>query len=263
MTLFSSLYAAFLDEELGTDDSTTLFTTPRRKAAINKGIQQFAELTECFQRSATCAMVGGTAEYDLNSTTTIAGGDFLRFSKQPVEFHYVDSSSNEIMLAGDDLIRRDIAWLDKYEPGWRMSTVNSSVMQVPQVWYERLEGGKRLIGFWPTPSTGSSAAAFAVIPYVAQPPIVTSDTSEPFQLGANVRVDLRIWHQAAVHYGAHQLEKLRRDDMASDKQLQKFLGYVQRFVANTRTKGGQGLTMARNYFNRRGRPTLSERDPRT
>ena len=35
-----------------------------------------------------------------------------------------------------------------------------------------------------------------------------------------------------VHYAAHQLEKLRRDEQASDRQLQKFLGYVQQYRFN-------------------------------
>ena len=49
MTLFSSLYSARLDRELGTDDSTVLFTTARRKAAINEGQAEFADLTECLR----------------------------------------------------------------------------------------------------------------------------------------------------------------------------------------------------------------------
>jgi hypothetical protein len=46
------------------------------------------------------------------------------------------------------------------------------------------------------------------------------------------------------------MEKLRRDD-ASDRQLQKFLGYVSSWWSENRKKGGQTLTQARNYFQRR------------
>lgn len=248
---FSSLYGARLDEELGTDDSTVRFTTTRRKAWINKGIQEFAELTECFIRQSTLALTGGTAEYDLNSTLVLAAGDFVRFAKQQVVFRYTDASSNVTTLTGDDLPRRDLDWLNRYAPGWQTSTVASSVMQVPEYYYERMDGGARLLGFTPVPSTGSSASIDAVVPYVARPPILTSDTSEPYQVGAAVRSDLRDYHMAAVHYAAHQGEKLRRDEQASDRQLQKFLGYVSRFFQNTRIKGGTSLTMARNYFNTR------------
>ena len=259
MTQFSSLFTARLDEEIGTDDASILFTTTRRKAAINQGMQQFAELTECFERTSTITIVGGTAEYDLNSTTHIADGDFVRFSKQQVEFRYVDASSFLTVLAGDELVRRDIEWLNRYEPGWRVSTVASSVMQWPSIYYERMDGGARLLGFWPTPSTGSSASATVVVPYLARPTPMTSDTNEPFQVGAAVRLDLRDYHQALVHFAAHQLEKLRRDDAASDRQLQKFLGYVTRWLQTHRIKGGLSLTMARNYFKTRSR---AAQDPR-
>lgn len=259
MTLFSSLYGARLDEELGTDDNSVLFTTARRKAAINKGQSEFAELTECLQRTSTVTLTGGTSEYDLNSTVVIPGGDFVRFSKQQVEFRYRDASSNLTILSGDDLVRRDIDWLNRYEPGWQDSSVASSVAQMPTWYYERLDGGARYLGFTPTPSTGSSASMTALVPYVARPAVMSSDTNEPFQIGAVVRGDLRDYHQALVHFAAHQLEKLRRDDQASDRQLQKFLGYVSRYYQNMRRKGGQSLTLARNYF----KTTSKVSDPRT
>ncbi len=255
MTQFSSLYLARLDEELGTDDQSVLFTLARRKAAINRGIAEFAELTECFTKQSTITITGGFGEYDLNASSVIASQDFVRFSKQQVEFRYTDASSNETVLTGDDLPRRDIDWLNRYEAGWQESTVASSVSQMPTSYYERMDGGARYLGFTPVPSTGSSASARAIVPYVARPAVLTSDTSEPYA----GRLDLRDYHQAAVHYGAHQLEKLRRDDQASDRQLQKFLGYVTRFVQNTRKKGGQSLTMARNYFKTQSRVS----DPRT
>lgn len=257
---FSSLYMARLDEELGTDDQSVLFTTARRKAAVNMGVREFAELTECFLRESTVTLTGGTREYDLNSSLVIPGEDFVRLAKQQVEFRYVDASSNLTVLTGDDLPRRDIDWLNRYEPGWQDSTVASSVAQMPQFHYERVAAGGRYLGFTPVPSTGSSASMTAIVPYVARPPLMTSDTSEPYQIGANVRRDLRDFHQAPVHFAAHQLEKLRRDKEASDTQLQKFLGYVTRYLQNNRIKGGQTLTMARNYFKTQNRAAS---DPRT
>jgi hypothetical protein len=141
---FSSLYTARLDRELGTDDSTVRFTTARRKQAINEGVAEFADLTECLVRWARFDVIGGTSEYDLNSTTTIPGGDFANFAKEPVEFNYTDSSSNTQTLAGDDLPRRDILWLDRYQPGWRQSTVASTTRQVPSLYYVRTDGSAML-----------------------------------------------------------------------------------------------------------------------
>jgi hypothetical protein len=51
-----------------------------------------------------------------------------------------------------------------------------------------------------------------------------------------------------VHYAAHDLEKLRKDPEASDRQLQKFLGYVQRYIAAIKPKGGKTLRQTRSYF---------------
>lgn len=262
MTLFSSLYTGRLDRELGTDDSTTLFTTARRKSAVNEAQDQWAELTECLQRQSTLAMTGGTAEYNLNSTTVIADGDYVRLSKEQVQFVYTDASSYVTVLAGDDLPRREVEWLNRYEAGWQVSTVASSVMQMPDAYYERADGGAKLLGFWPTPSTGSSASMKAIIPYVAKPSPMTSDTNEPFTVSGSVRGDLRPYHQGLVHFAAHLLEKLRRDDQASDRQLQTFLGYVQRYWQNTRVKNGTSLTFTRSYFTRATNDD-DRRDPRT
>lgn len=262
MTAFSSLYTTRLDEELGTNDSNTLFTTARRKSAITRGIREFAEMTECFIRWQTVTITGGTAEYNLNSTLVIPDGDFVRLAKTPVEYQHTDNSSNVTILAGpDDLPFRDVKWLDTYEPGWRLSTVASSVSQMPSLYYTRMDGGNAYLGFWPPPSTGSSEAAIARVPYIAQPS--ASTTGEPYTANSSVRGDLRPYHQAAVHFAAYQLEKLRRDDQASDRQLQKFLGYVQRFAQNSRKKGGQVLLSAGNYWSRaRNRATWWDGDPR-
>jgi hypothetical protein len=255
LTLFSSLYGTRLDEELGTDDRTELFNLERRKSAINRGMREFAELTECFVRWSTLVMTGGTAEYDLN----VASTDFVRLAATPIEFAYTDAAGNVTVLAGqDDLPHRSIKWLDDNEPGWRTSTTASSVQQMPQLTYERIDGSAHYLGFWPTPSTGSSASIQARVPYIANPAPMLSDTNEPF---GSDRSDLRVWDQAHVHFAAHQLEKLRRDRDASQEQMNKFLGYVARYTQNTRKKGGNVIAVVRNYFRTRRNPI--EDDPRT
>lgn len=256
MTAFSSLYTGRLDRELGTDDSTELFTTARRKSAVNEAIQEFAKLTDCFQRRSTVAIAGGTSEYNLNSTSVISGGDFSRFSKEQVEFRYTDAAGDVTILSGDELVRRDVEWLNRYQPSWADDTTASSVQQLPIAYYERFDNGARYLGFYPKPCTGSSASAVAIVPYIAQPPVLTSDTSEPYA-GRN---DLRPYHQGLVHYAAYQLEKLRRDDAASDRQLQRFMGYVQQFLQDMRKRGGVGLTFARSYFG--SRSAVNGEDPR-
>ncbi len=250
MTQFSSLYTGRLDRELGTDD-TLLFTTVRRKAAVNEGVREFADLTECCVRWSTLTIVTGTSEYDLLSTTVIAAGDFARLAKDNVEFTYTDASSNTLELSGDALVRRDVTWLDRYSPGWRLSTVASSVMQLPTAYYTRVDGSHLWLGFTPVPSIGSSASASARIPYIAQPPLLTSDSDEPYTFNSSVRTDLRMFHQAVVHHAAYLLEKLRRDDQASDRQRQLFLGYVSRYATTMRVKGGRTLSAVRSWFGQR------------
>lgn len=263
MAIFSSLYGERLSRELGTDDSTVLFTTARRKAAINEGCLEFADLTECLQKTSTIAITGGTQEYALTVDPSSLVGDFLRYQSRPVSFSYTDAAGIVTTLSGDDLPRRDPVWLERYAAGWNTSTTASSIAQLPSYWYDRVEGPQRLIGFAPTPCTGSSASAKALVPYVAAPIPLTSDTQEPFQMFPSTnastdatpvvgiqRTDLRPYHQAAVHYAAHQLEKFRKDTEASERQLQKFYQYIQRYEQKNRTKGGQSVTTAKRYFGR-------------
>ena len=240
---FSCLCTTLLDHELGTSDSVTLFTTARRQAAVKAAEAEFADLTECLTRESTVAITGGTAEYDLNSTAVL-NGDFSRLSGRGLAYAYTDASSNTTWISGEDLPRRDISWLNQYRPGWRSSTG----VFYPESYYLKDEGGRMLLGFYPPPSTGSSASAKVVVPYVAQPGSSTNSTYIPFTIGANTHVDLTPYHQGLVHYAAYQLEKLRKNTEAEQGQLQKFVGYVTRFVQNRRQKGGTTLRFGRSYF---------------
>jgi hypothetical protein len=263
MPNLSTLAGRLLTQELGSEDSTVLFTDARRYGGVNDGLREFADLTECFQRVSSLTWVGGVREYDLNASTVITSQDFVRFpSELSVELHYTDASSRTTYLSGDDLPERTVRWLNTYEPGWRDSTTISSGMQVPQCFYRRSEGGRLFLGLHPVPSTGSSASIKVLIPYVAYPSALSNSTDVPFTADGQTRLDLRPYHQGLVHYAAHQMEKLRRDDQAADRQLQKFAGYVQRYLQNMRRKGGSAVTYARNYF-RRGKDMLEARDPRT
>ena len=250
--IFSSLYGNRLDRELGTADRTNLFTSARRKAAINEAAFEFANLTKCLERRSTITVTGGTGEYDLNSTTVLPNGDFNDFSPDGVEFRYTDASSNVTILARDSLPRRDVDWLNQNRPGWRLSTTASTTMLLPEFHYVRNDGAKYLLGFTPVPSTGSSASAEIMLSYIAQSPVMVSDTDSPFTFSGAFRADLNTYHQGLVHYAAHQLEKLRRDDQASQNQLQKFLGYVTRYFSDRRIPGGRQIRQGKNYFRRKG-----------
>jgi len=131
--VFSHLYSSALDYELGTDDSTRLFTTARRKQAINEGIEQFADLTECFLRQSTIVSSHGVREYSLQSTVNVPGNDFVRLSRQRPEFQITSShggsSAQVTYISGENFERRDVDWLNHYVPGWRDSTGGT-----PQYW---------------------------------------------------------------------------------------------------------------------------------
>lgn len=260
MATFGDLYSSALHQELGTDDSTQLFTDARRKKAINAGVLAFADLTECYTRESTVTCSNGVGEYNLNSSVNIAGEDFSRLSgKQRPEFRLVSSgaatAASTRYTAGENFERRDVQWLDQYEPGWRDSTGDT-----PAFYYERMDGGRRVIGLYPPPRIGSSESGFLRIPYVAQPPGLTVDTVVPFtSTDGNVRGDIVPYHQAFAHYGASELEKLRKDWQASATQMQIFLGYVSRFMQSLKPKGGTTIKHARSYFteSRRGSAMVS------
>lgn len=249
MTAFSSLYGTRLTLELATADSTQLFTDARRKAAINRGQEEFAELTECFVRRSTVTIVSSQAEYDLASTVALGSSDFVRLAQDGVEFHYIDASSAVTYLAGPDLVRRDIDWLNQYEPDWRDSTNTSTgAEQKPSVYYLRQDGAAHYLGFWPAPILGSSASAQAVVSYLARPSPMSSATDEPFRIGSSARNDLRPYHQALVHFGASELEKLRKNTEGVMAQMQMFMSYVDRFFRRKSPKGMKALRQGRSYF---------------
>lgn len=244
---FSHLYSSALDQELGTDDSTRLFLTARRQRAINEAQRQFCDLTECAIRQSTVSCSNGVREYNLLSTVNIPGGDFLRLASQGIEYHLMSSggasSRSTRFIAGDLLPRREIQWLNQYDLGWRASTGSD-----PTAYYERMDGGQRFLGLTPPPRIGSSEVGILILPYVAKPSSMTADTAVPFTFGSTVREDLEPYHPALAHYAAAELEKLRIDYEAVGRQMQLFLGYVERFVRSLIPHGPKTMRVARNYF---------------
>jgi hypothetical protein len=260
MATFGDLYQAALDTELGTNDSAVLFTTARRKHAINEGYRQFADLTECLTRQSTVTVPTSGQEFNLLSTTVLPDGDFLRISDQAPMFRKFDTAGTVLMtIAGDeDFPQREVQWLDAADQGWR-----STVVGTPTAWYLRRDGGALYFGLDRPADVSTSETAELVIPYVPNPSSMTADTSMPFTISGLTRTDLQPYQQAIVHYAAHDLEKLRKDPAASDRQLQKFLGYVQRFIQATRPKGPRSVRAAKSYFkaSRRGGSDVGPRAP--
>lgn len=260
---FSHLYSSALDQELGNSDSTILFTTARRQRAINTAQLHFCDLTECAIRQSTITCSNGISEYNLLSTVNVPSGDLLRLASQGIEVHLMSSggasSRSTRFIAGSDLPRREIHWLNEYEPGWRGSTGGD-----PHAYYERMDGGQRLLGFTPPPRIQSSEAGIVILPYVAKPSSMTADTSVPFTFGSTTRDDLEPYHQALAHYAASELEKLRLNTEASQLQLQLFSGYVERFLRTMVPHGAKTIAVARHYFSEvRGRSGGGRDDDRS
>jgi hypothetical protein len=255
MPTFGDLIGPFLRRELNQPlpANDPLFTSTVIAQATNDGYLEFAALTECWVRRSTLTVSDDVAEYVVS---TIA--DFARVAKDGLpEYHQTSSGGYTTILAGHDFQRRDELWLNRFEPGWRQSTSQGN----PMAWYLRNDAGRQVIGLDTRPDVGSSESAKLVFPYVARPEPMTASTQVPFtDTDGRTRVDLIEYHQAIAHYAAYKLFPLVGDTEGSQSQLQKFLGYVQRFLGNVRPKGGSHVTMARQYFGevRRGRGDVRE-----
>jgi hypothetical protein len=246
MATFEVLTGIWLDQELHSADSTALFTTARRAQAVNDGVAEFADLTECLIRVSTVTVSCNVSRYNLLSSSVLGSTDFVRIAARGVEFHLTSSNGLLTQRSGDGFLRRDTEWLNHYQEGWRQSTTPTD----PTGWLVDESSGQYVIQLDVPPDVGSSESAQLVIPYVARPVVMTSSGEVPFTVGSAVRTDLLPFHLGLVHYAAHQLEKLRGDEQASDRQLAKFLSYVQRFAEKWRVKSGAPITFAKNYFRR-------------
>lgn len=260
MATFDQLTGILLDQELHSADASVLFTSTRRAQAVNDGLCEFADLTECLIRVSTVTASCNVTRYNLLNSAVLGSTDFVRLAPRGLEYHLVSSGGVVTQLAGDDFLRRDIEWLNLYEPGWRQSTT----AQMPTGYLVDESSGTFTIQLDYPPDIGSSESAQIVVPYVARPALMTSSTDVPFTIGTNTRTDLAPFHLAIVHYAAHQLEKLRGDDMASDRQYAKFLAYTQKFTEKWRKRGGAQVAMVKNYLQsartRRGRVEDPYRD---
>lgn len=244
MANFELLTSLWLDQELGTADSTVLFTSTRRSQGVNDGLAEFADQTECFKRVSTVVCSCNVTAYDLLSSAVFNSTAFVRVAARGVEYHFTDSNGLLTQLAGDDFPRRDIEVLNREDPGWRQSTTPGT----PTCYYIDDTDGTYRIGLDIPPDIGSSEIGALVVPYVSRPAPMTSTGDIPFTVGSNTRYDLVPFHKALTHYAASMLEKLRGDTEASDRQMASFLSYVQRYNEKFKNKGSNFVRLAKNYL---------------
>jgi hypothetical protein len=241
---FESLTKEELSLALNNSDTSVLFTGSRRQIAIRQAEEEFVDLTECLVLQSTVACSCNVSEYDLN-TSTGGSSNFIRVAKQGVEYHLISSGGTLRTAAGDEFPRRDIPWLNRNQPHWRES---STPVEIPEAYYLRDDGGKKYIGLVNKPDVGSSETAKLLIPHVVHPDVMASSSAQPFTVGGSVRTDLRYYHKALPEYAAYKLLPLTGDFQAANERLQRFMGYVQRYLQDQRPKGGTHVTTSRNYY---------------
>ena len=248
MPNFEYLYGPALNREINSNDSAVLWTSTLRQQAINDAQEEFADLTECLIRQSSITVSCNTAEYMLLSSGVLGGWtDFVRLAKQGPEYRVKSSGSSwrwVTWISGDDFPQRPIEWRNRQEPGWRQSTTPTT----PTGYYLRANGGNLFFGLDYPPRVGSSQLAEVLVPYVARPVPMTSSGDVPFTVNSTTRLDLTIYHKALPHYAAFKLLPLVGDEAGSQSQLQKFMGYVTRFVQQARPKGGTLVQLGHNYL---------------
>lgn len=248
---FLELYGTELDRELGSADRTSLFTTQRRKDAINAAQLAWNKRTECYVRETTVSIVDGTQEYDLEATIT----DFAMLSKQGVSIKIVSGSTTRY-IEGHALTVTSVERLNVEEPGWRAVSAAT-----PRKIYLRRNGGTVNLGFHPAPDITGSDTWTAIVPYVAIPVDMSADLDEPFTVSSNPMKAMRLWHRALVYHAAADLEQYRLDAHGKlATHLQRFEVEVMQFSAAEKPKGGQAVRFIRQY---RGSSAGRRQDPRT
>lgn len=246
---FLELYSTELTRELGSADTTALFTTARRKAAINAAQLKFVEKTECLKRNTTIPIVDGTGEYDIEATVTDFG--FIAADGPSIK---ITHGSTVRYLQGDDLPFTTITRLNTDEPNWRAASAGT-----PMAYYLDVDGGALNLGFTPAPDISGTDTWLVMLPYVAVPPDMSADADEPFTISSNPIKRLRFFHRLLVHYAAYDLEKFRKDIGRSAAQLQLWEAGIQEYLGHAKPKNGSMVRLARDY--RRPRMDV-RRDPR-
>lgn len=240
--------------ELGADDTSALFTLPQRIKAVNRAQAEFARETMCLGFATLWPV--STWFYDLD---TIFGDRTGHLAPTTLWFRVRDAQGVE---RDTRLEVRAPLWFDRHVPGWRLRAAPIDSPGAPRVWTWLMQsagsaGG--VIAVWPPPSAPPVGETWSFIVQCAiQPLDMTDGDQEPFR---NVVTDtaaaawLRPYHWALAHKAAAELEFLRKDEVATKRQLAQYDGYVQQLLAAKRHRGGrQIITGAREYFRRQNDP---------
>ena len=183
---FLTLYGTELSRELASTDTTVLFTTARRKAAINAGQLEFLERTECFSVETAITLTNGTQEYDIEASIAT----FFVIGKAGLVIKIVSGTKTRY-IEGDDLLVTTVARLNQEEPGWRAVSAGT-----PHAVYIRPDGGRVFLGFHPKPKITGSDTWTAELPSVTIPADMTADADEPFTITSNPVKSFRPYHRA-------------------------------------------------------------------
>lgn len=252
---FVQLYGAQLNIELASADTTQLFTTARRKKAVNDAQLAFVRQTNCTKRYGQIAMVSGTNEYNPRTLLT----DYLRLLAPPV-IKVVTTAQTYYIGGKDDFPRRDPEWLDWSDPSWRATAAGT-----PSAWYQRKSGGVEYLGTDVAPSFTASDTWTWLVPYLARPVDMVADNDQPFTMNdASSLARLEIYHQALVHFAAAQLEPLRKGFDRVQAEMQQYASYAADYLAANRAEGPDQITLERNYYGdsaRAARPLDPRRFP--
>ena len=240
---FVELYGEALSIELGTADTTQLFTTARRKAAISRAEDAFVRMTDCSKRYASLAITTLTQEVSLTAVT-----DYIRLLGDPsIKIVNDDTTINDIYLQGVDFTRREPEELDRTEPGWRGVDAGT-----PTSWYLRTDGGILYLGAHPTPEVPDDETWTWRVPYLAAPDPMAADADIPFSIKPSATrlpmLELYKYHQALAHYAAASLEPLRKNYAAYTRQMQLYAGYVAEWLQSKRAGGPEQVRLERNYY---------------
>lgn len=235
---FSDLWGNALDHELGSADQTQLFTTARRKAAINRAQKEFGRLAKIsLAREVVIPVVAGTAQYDLDAAS---GNRFVMFGRPPLRLRHITTATTVRQV--ESLIVRSTAYLDEVAPGWRDTTSTGA----PQWIAHDPVNGVNQLRFSPIPSIPANETWELVVPIQANAADMTNDTDVPF----DGRPDIEPYHWGLAHFAAAMLERLRKDPEAEQVQVQKFGAYLEDWNAkSTRPPGAhKRVLMQRDYL---------------
>ena len=236
---FLELYGEALDIELSTADRTQLFTTTRRKKAINDAMTKWITMTKCAKRKGTIAMVTLTYEYDLLSNFS----SFIELDGEPSIKIVSSGGVNTRWVEGDNFIRTDTELLDRESPGWREFT-----SATPTNWYWRVDNGVNWIGMAPGPDITAGDTWTLYVPYISKATEMTVSGDIPFTFSGNVLSNLTVYHQALAHYAASLLEPLRKGYPAAQRQQTLFAGWVAQYLQDQQQEQPAMISLHRNYY---------------